>query len=39
MANNKYRLVAKFEYNIKCVFVRFIGTHKEYDAITDIKSI
>ena len=39
IANNKFRLVAKFEYNIKCVFVRFIGTHKEYDAITDIKSI
>ncbi len=39
IANNKYRLVAKFEYSIQCVFVRFIGTHKEYDAITDIKNI
>lgn len=39
IANNKYRLVAKFEYTIQCVFVRFIGTHKEYDAIENIKTI
>jgi mRNA interferase HigB len=39
IANNKYRLVAKFEYSIQCVFVRFIGTHKEYDRIENIKNI
>lgn len=39
IANNKYRLIAKFEYSIQCVFVRFIGTHKEYDTIEDIKTI
>lgn len=39
IAYNRYRLVAKFEYAIRCVFVRFIGTHKEYDNISDIKNI
>lgn len=41
IARNKYRLVAKFEFHPKAqlVFVRFIGTHKEYDAIEDIKNI
>lgn len=36
---NKYRLVAKFEYTRQLVFVRFLGTHKEYDKITDIKNL
>ncbi len=39
IANNKYRLIAKFEYSIQSVFVRFIGTHKEYEAIDNIKNI
>jgi len=39
ICNNKYRLVAKFEYQKKLVFVRFIGTHKEYEQIRDIKNI
>lgn len=39
IANNKYRLIVKFEYSIQCVFVRFIGTHNEYDNIKDIKNI
>lgn len=28
---NHYRLIAKIHYNRKMVFVRFLGTHKEYD--------
>lgn len=36
---NKYRLIAVFRYNIQMVYIRFIGTHKEYDKITDIKNI
>lgn len=30
---NRYRLVVKIEYNIQIVFIRFIGTHKEYEKI------
>ena len=39
IAKNKYRLIAKFQYEKKFVFVRFIGTHKEYDKIEAIESI
>ena len=30
---NRYRLVAMIFFNIRTVFVRFIGTHAEYDKI------
>ncbi len=30
---NKYRLVTKINYQMKKVFIRFIGTHKEYTKI------
>jgi len=30
---NKYRLVTKINYSMKIVYIRFIGTHKEYDKI------
>lgn len=39
IARNKYRLIAKFQYDLKFVFVRFIGTHKEYDKIEEIENI
>jgi mRNA interferase HigB len=39
ICKNKYRLIAKYEYSKGFVFVRFIGTHKEYDKIKDIKDI
>jgi mRNA interferase HigB len=29
----KYRLVVKIHYNTKVVYVRFIGTHAEYNKI------
>jgi mRNA interferase HigB len=39
IARNKYRLIVKFEYERKFAFVRFIGTHKEYDQLEDIEHI
>ncbi|MES2755988.1 MAG: type II toxin-antitoxin system HigB family toxin [Pseudomonadota bacterium] len=33
IAGNKYRLVASINYPYGIVFVKFIGTHKQYDAI------
>ena len=30
---NHYRLVVKIHYNTGVVFIRFVGTHKEYDRI------
>lgn len=30
---NTYRLIAKFNYEKQWIFIRFIGTHKEYDKI------
>ncbi|MCE6989064.1 type II toxin-antitoxin system HigB family toxin [Dyadobacter sp. CY323] len=39
ICHNKYRLIALFRYNMQRVYIRFLGTHKEYDKITDIKNI
>jgi len=33
IAGKKYRLVVRINYHSKTVFVRFIGTHREYDKI------
>jgi mRNA interferase HigB len=33
MAGNKYRLIVKIHYNTGIMYLRFIGTHKQYDAI------
>ena len=30
---NTFRLVAKFNYEKQWIFIRFIGTHSEYDKI------
>ena len=36
---NDYRLVVVVQFTPQYVFIRFIGTHAEYDRIKDIKNI
>jgi mRNA interferase HigB len=33
IGGNKYRLVVRVNYAFRIVYVRFIGTHKQYDQI------
>jgi mRNA interferase HigB len=38
IAGNKYRLVVRVNYAYRIMYVRFIGTHREYDAI-DVEEV
>lgn len=33
IAGNKYRLIVWINYSYKVVYIRFIGTHTEYDKV------
>lgn len=35
---NSYRLVAKINFEKKWIFIRFVGTHEEYDKI-DVNTV
>lgn len=36
---NDFRIVAIIRFAIKFIYIRFVGTHKEYNKIKDIKNI
>ncbi|WP_207458404.1 type II toxin-antitoxin system HigB family toxin [Azospirillum sp. SYSU D00513] len=38
IAGNKYRLVAGVDYQYRTVYVKWVGTHREYDDI-DVKEV
>jgi mRNA interferase HigB len=38
IAGNKYRIVVWINYPYRVVYIRFVGTHRQYDAI-DAQSI
>ncbi len=33
VAGNKYRLIVSIDYGRQACFIKFVGTHKEYDLI------
>ena len=33
IAGNKYRLIVKFNYEYRVGYIRFVGTHEQYDVI------
>lgn len=38
IAGNKYRLVVKFNYAHRIGYIRFVGTHRDYDRI-DVETV
>ncbi len=38
IGGNKYRIVAMIHFNTRTIYIRFVGTHKQYDKI-DCKNI
>ena len=38
IAGNKYRIVAKINYQYQVLYIRFVGTHADYDRI-DVRTV
>ncbi len=38
IARNKFRLIASFNYQFNACWIKFVGTHKEYDKV-DAKTV
>jgi mRNA interferase HigB len=38
IAGNKYRLVVQINYDYAVLYIRFIGTHRDYDSI-DVQEV
>lgn len=36
---NSYRLIVLIFFNIRTIYIRFVGTHAEYDKLTDCSSV
>ena len=39
VAGGNYRMIVAFHFSLQIAFVKFIGTHTEYDAIEDVTTV
>lgn len=39
VARNRHRLIIRIFFPAKQLYVRFLGTHAEYDALPDVKTV